>query len=305
MIIAFITNHKAFLPEIGAYSRFFSDNSITCEVVQKNDLGLIHRHVEWWMMGSDLTKPKEGIVKIHEYFSSSLPPWRDLKNRWKSFFNTQPDYRLFLNEYVRKAYSFHDHIPFGYRDMGVPGQWLAADPVMRHKEYDFVYAGDCSPVRRLDQLLNCFSTGPLRDKTLLLIGQEYGYLQAAYAGYHNIVFMGPLPHHTIDTYIARARYGINYVIDAEPFNQQTSVKLLEYAALNLPIVTTRYAWIEQFQQQYGGNFFYLAPDLSNFTWDAVFNFGYVSPQLKQWSWEQQIRQSGVLGFLESRFEVRF
>ena len=109
----------------------------------------------------------------------------------------------------------------------------------------------------------------------------------------------------MNSYIVKARYGINYVIDAEPFNQQASVRMLEYAALNLPIVTTRYAWIEQFQQQYGGNFFYLAPDLSNFTWEAVFNFGYVTPNLQQWGWEQQIRRSGVLEFLESKFEVKF
>ena len=306
MIIAFVHNHKAFLPEIDAYSRFFSGYNITCEIVNKNELGLVHRHVEWWMMGADLTKPKEGIYKIHEYYSSSLPPWRWWKNWWKSFFSAQPDFRLFLNEYVRKAFNFHDHIPFGYRDMGVPEQWLQTDLLLQERDYDFVYTGDLSPVRRPEGLLNCFSTGALKDKTLLLIGQDYEHLQTVYAGYENIVFMGPVPHNTMDYYIIKARFGINYTIDAEPFNEQTSVKLLEFAALGLPIITTKYAWVERFQQQYGGNFFYLEPDCSNFTWEPVNNFSYVKPDMESLTWDQQIRRSGVLEFLESKFpELKF
>lgn len=306
MIIAFVHNNKAFLPEIDAYTRFFSGYNITCEIVNDNDLGLMHRHVEWWMMGTDLTKPKEGIFKIHEYCSSSVPPWRWWKNWWKSFFNTQPDFRLFLNEYVRKAFNFHDHIPFGYRDMGVPEYWLLTDPFLHEREYDFVYTGDLSPVRMPEPLLNCFSTGAMKDRTLLLIGKDYEDLQNAYSGYENIVFMGPLPHISMDTYILKARFGVNYVIDKEPFSKQSSVRLLEYAALGLPIITTQYDWVEQFQQQYSGNFFFLKPDLSNFTWEEVNNHAYSKPDIESFTWEQQIRRSGVLEFLESKFpELKF
>jgi glycosyltransferase involved in cell wall biosynthesis len=301
MIIAFVHNNKAFLPEIDAYMRFFSGYNITCEVVNTNDLGLMHRHVEWWMMGTDLTKPKEGIFKIHEYCSSSVPPWRWWKNWWKSFFNAQPDFRLFLNEYVRKAFNFHDTIPFGYRDMGVPEHWLLTDPFLHEREYDFVYTGDLSPVRMPENLLNCFSTGAMKDKTLLLIGKDYEDLQNAYGEYQNIVFMGPLPYSSMDSYILKARFGINYMIDKEPFNRQTSTKLLEYAALGLPIITTRYAWAEEFQQQYGGNFFYMEADCSNFTWEAVSEFPFSKPDVEGLTWENQIRNSGVLAFLEAKF----
>ncbi|MBO9201366.1 MULTISPECIES: glycosyltransferase family protein [Niastella] len=301
MTIAFVHNNKAFLPELDAYSRFFSGYHITCEVVDKNELGLMHRHIEWWIMGADLTKPKEGIFKIHEYCSSSVPPWRWWKNWWKSFFSAQPDFRLFLNEYVRKTINFHDKIPFGYRDMGVPEHWLLADPFLHEREYDFVYTGDMSPVREPELLLNCFSMGALKDKTLLLISQDYEQLQTVYGEYENIVFMGPLPYNSMETYILKARFGINYVPDKEPFNQQTSVRLLEYAALGLPIITTRYAWVERFQQQYGGNLFYLDPGFANFTWEQVNNFSYSKPTVESFTWEQRIRQSGVLEFLTSKF----
>jgi glycosyltransferase involved in cell wall biosynthesis len=306
MIIAFVHNNKAFLPELDAYSRFFSGYNITCEIVDKNELGLLHRHVEWWIMGVDLSKPKEGIYKIHEYSSSSLPPWRRWKNWWKSFFSSQPDFRLFLNEYVKKAISLHDHIPFGYREMGIPEQWLQADPFLHEREFDFVYTGDLSPVRQPEVLLNCFSTGAMKDKTLLVISRNYEQLQANYANYENIAFMGPLPYSSMDAHILKARFGINYVPDKEPFNRQTAVRLLEYAALGLPIITSRYAWVENFQQKHGGNFFYLEPDLSNFTWEQINNLAYSKPDVEGFTWEQQIRRSGVLEFLELKFpELKF
>jgi glycosyltransferase involved in cell wall biosynthesis len=300
MIIAFVHNNKAFLPEMDAYSRFFARHEVQCEVVSKNELGLVHRHIEWWMMGTDLSKPKEGIYKIHEYCSSSVPPWRRWKNKWKSFFNAQPDFRLFLNEYVRKAFDFHDRIPFGYRNMGVPGQWLTAE-FSGEKEYDFVYTGDLSPIRHPERLLNCFSTGALKAHSLLVISTGYEALQALYHDFHNIVFMGPLPYNSMDSYIQKARFGINYMIDIEPFSRQTSTKLLEYAALGLAVVSTRYKWVEQFQQHYGGDFFFLEPDLSNFTWENVNSFVYKQPDLTNWTWERQIRTSGVLEFLQSKF----
>jgi glycosyltransferase involved in cell wall biosynthesis len=306
MTIAFVHNNKAFLPEIDAYSRFFSGYHITCESVNKNEVARVHRDVEWWMMGTDFTKLKEGIFKIHEYCSSSMPPWRWWKNRGKSFFNAQPDFRLFLNEYVRKAFYFHDRIPFGYRDMGVPEQWLQADPFLYEREYDFVYTGDISPVREPELLLNCFSTGAMKNRTLLLIAKDYEHLQAAYAGFENIVFTGPFPYNKMDSNILKARFGINYMINKEPFNHQTSTKLLEYAALGLPVITTKYAWVEKFQQQYGGNFFYLEPDLSNFSWEQVHNFPFSKPDLQALTWENRIRNSGVLEFLASKFpEIRF
>jgi glycosyltransferase involved in cell wall biosynthesis len=283
-----------------AYSRFFSAYDVQCEVVSKNDLGLVHRHVEWWMMGTDLSKPKEGIFKIHEYCSSSIPPWRKWKNQWKSFFNAQPDFRLFLNEYVRKAFNFHDTIPFGYRNMGVPEQWLL-EPKTVEKEYDFVYTGDLSTIRQPEKLLNCFSTGALKDRSLLIISKDYEELQAAYQSYRNIVFMGPLPSHGMDSYIQKARFGINYVINLEPFSRQTSTKFLEYAALGLPVVTTRYHWIENFQQHYGGDYFFLEPDLSNFAWENLISFSYKQPDLSHWTWDWQIRSSGVLQFLQLKF----
>ena len=301
MIIAIVHENKAFLPEAGIYCSFFEKYNIECVVVNKDELGLVHRHVEWRFMGSDLSKPKEGILKIHEFCSASTPPWNGLKNWSKSFFNTQPDFRLFLNEYVKKAFSFHDRIPFGYRDMGVPKEWLSATAPATEKEFDFIYIGDCSPFREPEKMLNCFSAGPLKERSLLVVGNNYQSLKSIYGPYRNITFIDPVPYTEIPGYIHKARFGLNFIADKEPINRQTSTKLLDYAACNIPVVSTDYNWIRNFQQQYGGKYFFLQPGLDNFTWENVTGFDYAAPDLSNWTWEKQIRGSGVLEFLQLKF----
>ncbi|MBC7849010.1 MAG: glycosyltransferase [Chitinophagaceae bacterium] len=302
MTIAFVHNNKAFLPETEAYCRFFSALGFHCEVVNKDNVGLLHRNVEWRLMGTDLSKPKEGIIKIHEYSSSSVPPARVWKNLTKAFFNAQPDYRLFLNEYVRKSFSFYDKIPFGYRDMGVPAEWLDLPHASSEKIYDFVYLGDMSPVREPERLLNCFSTGIMKEHSLLLIGKNYAQLQSIYQAYPNIHFIGPIAQVLTPTWLRKARYGINFIVDKQPINKQTSTKMLEYIACGLPVISTKYHWVESFQKNNGGSYFWLDQDLSNFNWQQITNFQYQSPDLSAWTWEEQIRKSGVVEFLEKMIE---
>ena len=90
MTIAFVHNNKAFLPGLYGYRQFFSRYNIQCEVVTADELRTLHRNVEWYFLGSDFSKPREGIYKIHEYPSASLPPFRNWKDWVKSFINTQP-----------------------------------------------------------------------------------------------------------------------------------------------------------------------------------------------------------------------
>jgi hypothetical protein len=82
---------------------------------------------------------------------------------------------------------------------------------------------------------------------------------------------------------------------------QTSAKFIDYAACQMPIVTSDYAWVRHFQNNYGGSFFYLQPDLKNFTWENVNGFSYAPPDLSSWTYEKQLINSGVLGFLASKF----
>jgi glycosyltransferase involved in cell wall biosynthesis len=300
MTIAFVQTNKAFLPAITGYSNFFSKYNIRCEVVTKDDLRLTHCQVEWFFMGLDLTKPREGICKIHEYISPSVPPMGRWKDFYKRIFNAQPDLRIFKNKAVKDRFNFKDHTPFCYQDIGIPEEWLNndADP---QKEFDFIYVGDLSARRRPEVLIDCFTRPPMQQYTLLLLGSQYEWLQEKYKDHPNVLFKGPVAKEQVKEHIQKAKFGINYIPDVAPFNELTSTKLLEYVACGLPVVTTDYAWIRQFQQQYGGNYFYLQPDFGNFTWEQVINFEYTPPDLTEWTWEKQIRKSGVLEFLQAKF----
>ncbi|MFM9908834.1 MAG: hypothetical protein ACKVOW_05785 [Chitinophagaceae bacterium] len=304
MTIAFIHNNKAFLPGLYGYRQFFNKYGIQCEVVTPDELGTVHRQVEWYFLGSDISKPKEGIYKIHEYPSASLPPFRKWKDWMKSFINTQPDYRVFQNEFVRNSLNFHDSVPFGYRELGIPEEWLSGAPSLV-KEYDFIYIGDVSASRKIKDIFNLFTT-ELRDHSLLILSHRYEELKQQYIQSNNIIFKGPVQKDQVREFLLKSKFAINYIPDSVPFNKQTSTKLLEYITCKVPVISTRYRWMDDFEKQQGGGYFYLEKDLSNFTWERVNNFKYSFPVLSEWTWEKQIRKSGVLEFLLATFpELKF
>ncbi|WEK35425.1 MAG: hypothetical protein P0Y53_23275 [Candidatus Pseudobacter hemicellulosilyticus] len=124
MTIGFVHPHKAFLPEIEAYTRFFESCGIRCAVLKKDGLDKWRPAVEWWFMGMDRHPRRPGVIRIHEYASASLPPWRRLKDQVKTLVSYRPDYRLFLNAYVRDQFGFTDGVPYGLRDMGIAGEFF-------------------------------------------------------------------------------------------------------------------------------------------------------------------------------------
>jgi hypothetical protein len=213
--------------------------------------------------------------------------------------NTEPDYRLFPNSFVHKSLPFKDNIPFGFRDVGVDVPYRPA-PEDSNKKFDFIYVGEMRS-RRLHGLIKCFTVGAFSTKTILFLSKDYDRLSESLKQYTNIQFKGPVNRDEVGKYIRMSRFGINHIPDIEPFNQQTSTKFLEYAANKIPVVTTKYKWIENFQTKYGGNYFYLNDDLSNFTWEAVNQHQYAFPDLSEWTWDYQIRKSGVLELITSRF----
>lgn len=300
MRIVFIHPHKSFLPEIQAYRNFFSGYGIETVICRPDEYSEINADVEWHFLGMHTTNSKKKPVIIHEYASASLPPFRKEKDFLKRWTNTKPDYRLFLNEYVKKQLGFKDNVPFGFREMGIADSFFSTDKEIT-KSHDFIYTGSVTANRQIEKLLTLFTNSHLKKHSLLILSSNYENLMDRFSSSENITFLGPVEHGKVSEYVSKSRFAINYMPDKEPFNHQTPVKLLEYIALKIPVISSRYAWVEEFSQSYGGNFFYLDNEDSNLTWENVTRHQFSFPDVEEWRWERQIRKSGVLEFLQSRF----
>jgi glycosyltransferase involved in cell wall biosynthesis len=299
MQIGFIRPGKAFLPEIEAYTDFFTSIGFEVSILDSDKEEKNPTPIEWHFMGTHFHRNNKEAIIIHEYPSSSTPPFAHIKNLAKKAKNCKPDFRIFLNEYVRDQFAFQDTIPHGFRDMGIPEYFLKTNTSFK-KEFDFIYTGDISTNRNLYKLFECFAYGSLSQHSLLILSRDYNQLLDKYAPFPNIRFEGPVKHSEVPEYLQKSRFAVNFIPFTEPFSHQTSTKFLEYASLQIPIITTRYKWIEEFQLKYGGSYFYLDRNLENFTWENVSNYDYSFPELSDWRWKNQIERSGVLEFIHSK-----
>lgn len=302
MTIAFVNQGNALLPEIDAYMSFFSSYpKIETYKICAGEPEPRHTDVEWIFMGTQY-KRTPGAVTIHEYASASTSPFKTLKNFLKKTLNTKPDFRIFFSDYVYKKFSFSDGVPYGFR-----GHGILIEPVKTEQEplYDFIYVGTTHKSRNLDKLFDSFRSGAMQERSLLVVSHDYFGMLPKFKHCRNIFFKGPVPYIHIYSYIKQARYGINYIPDKPPYNHQISSKLIDYSACKIPVVTTDYEWVRNFQSSYGGKFFFIEENLSNFTWDNVRNFEYKDATVSTLSWESQITSSGIISFLSNKFPDAF
>lgn len=295
MRIAFIHNGKAYLPGIAVYMRHFISLGFSCERVHQKTFNPHDYDIHWYFMGINTRKAPNDKLVIHEYASASVPPFARWKNALKSRLSIKPSLRIFLNGYVQEQFSFHDKVPFLYRDIGIEPATSA--PCTAEKIADFIYAGTVTRDMKMEKLLDVFARGALRSKTLLLLGSRNPSLEQEYGSFVNILFHEPVKAEDVPAFLQRVSYGINYKPNCCPYAGQTSTKFLEYLNCRLPVITTDSRWIQNFINTYGGKYFILKPDLSNLTWEAVEAFNFSTPSLEEWTWAKQLSKSGITELL--------
>jgi hypothetical protein len=114
MKIAFIHNHKAFLPELHAYGEFFQKQNIQTCLAKYGEEASSGADVYWYFMGFYPKSKYKNKIIIHEYASASVPPYRHWKDFLKRTLHPKPDFRIFLDEYVQSQIRISDEIPFGF-----------------------------------------------------------------------------------------------------------------------------------------------------------------------------------------------
>lgn len=295
MKIALIHKGQAYKPEIIAYQEYLQAAGYTVDVLKTTTPKLLDAYaIEWHFTGLDSLPKVPQRFKIHEYTSLSVPPFAKVKNQIKKRWNTKPDLRIFQNEQVRLRFGFRDRIPYIYRGPGI-GKHFFSTPSNSKKEYDFVYLGAMDAIRRIDFFLQGIVPN-LSNRTLLLIGDAPNQLQAKFK-HKQVHFTGKIAYADIPYYLSKARFGLNLMPDIYPFNIQPSLKLLEYSARGLNIITSDYKWIRGFEQKHKARFYKLDSILSNFSIPQIEKFDYKTPALLNYSWEAALEQSNLLALL--------
>jgi glycosyltransferase involved in cell wall biosynthesis len=151
-------------------------------------------------------------------------------------------------------------------------------------EFDLVYLGEMNRLLPfVPQLQSIHEAG----RTLLLVGDVPDALHAQLPA--SVTCTGRVPHADVPHQLRRARFGLNLVSNIEPYNQQTSTKLLEYCAVGLPVVSNDYAWVRYFAAHYQGNFHLLRDDPSSWQYsfgEALEAYPYVVPDVRELAWHK-------------------
>lgn len=280
---------RSYLPEVSAYRSYLADKPgfVTMDTMEDPQSNPDTFDVVWKFVGVDLATHQNCVV--HEYNSLSTGRLAQLKNTIKRKLNSRPDMRVFLNQTVKREFSFRDGIPCATRDMGVAEAFYAT---RAQHEYDLVYAGSITADRGVAAALESICDR-LTDLRLLVVGDVPVDVRERYSRKGNIDFIGRVPYSDVPEQMARARAGLNIIPDRYPFNLQASTKLLEYCALNMNIVSTRYGWVEQFSNARNAEFLWVKPDLSDLTAKRLNEFQFITPDVSDLEWNRVIDASGV------------
>ncbi len=293
--IGLIFKGTAYAPEIKAYSAFFNNRGHSFRILKSSE-DLTDEDIEWHFLGTDFSTKQKGRVKIHEYASLSIPPFAKSKNLFKKLINSKPDLRVFNNRFIETSFSFKDNTNFVIRKAGIGSHFFNKQNI--EKTFDYVYIGAMDSTREIDKIIQHFILN-FPNNTLLLIGKASNTIQKKFRNQPNLHFSGKIEYEEVPAWLQKARYGINYIPPIYPYRFQASLKLLEYCASELPIITTSYRWVNHFERQRNACFFYLKPDLSNFKPHLIESFDYKIPLVEDFTWENMINQSGLLEFIEN------
>lgn len=298
MLIHFIRNGPAYLPELDAYQVFLSHKGHEVRVHDTSDTVPDDARVVWWMCGGVSrreTRRLRRAVHVHEYASASVPPHAQLKDWVKRLTHPKPDFAIYQNTWVHDQLHFYD-VPYALRDMGIADAFLAsAQSSWPAPEFDLVYLGEMGRLLPFMPLLQAIHDAQRR---LLLVGDVPAHIQALLPS--SVRETGRVPHDEVPHHLRRARLGLNLVSNARPYNQQTSTKLIEYCAAGLPVVSNDYAWVRDFAKRYQGSFHLLsdAPDSWRLSFgDALDAYPYVVPDVSELKWSRVLAQLPVWNFL--------
>ncbi len=232
--------NRAPYPEISSYKEFFGQWwSVSDGPAAAIPASIpVDRLILWHMMGM-YRQRRSSRLTIHDYRSRSIGQLYWLKDYVKKALNARPDLRIFLADSVKSGYGFRDRVPECFVAMGVPSFAFDLSWNPDRTSYDFGYVGMISRDRQFDLLLRRFLDAYVGSRSFLLIGPTDASILDEFGAEAGLHFTGKQPHREALEQVLQARCGVCYIPDKMPFSQQVPTKLLEYAAIGMPILANR------------------------------------------------------------------
>jgi len=302
--IFFVHINKAHLPEVEAYSSFFSSYGydkieILYSDLLKIDKKILKDNILWYFMGFYPFKLEASLV-IHDYRSLSVGNFAKFKNFIKKLFNHKPDIRIFLNSSVKKEFNFCDNVPSLEIDMGIPESIKKYVNLEIEKEYDFIYVGVINYDRKINKMIEGFLESYGNKKKILLAGMYEPKIKEEFSHYNNVIFYGRVEQEKVFELIKKSQYSICTIPNKYPYNLQTPTKLLEYLALKSKVIANKNPMIinvlkktNNLEKVYLMNNEYDFPSFQelSFLQETCLN-------IEEYLWEGILKKSGILECLD-------
>ena len=219
---------------------------------------------------------RKHIKYLHDYNSLSAPPFENVKNLFKKQFNFIPNVRFFNSYYVKQELNFDDNVKSYIRSAGIDEFFFETS--IKKKEYDIIYSGSNRPGLK-EELKKFLDLG----FSILVLGKFDASFKNYFIDYKKKIEIFYISNrHELPRYYQKCEYGLNYIPDIKPFNLQNSLKLIEYCASDLKILSTNNYFAKQFELKSKGKFFYTNQLLRK---SAVETFEFNTPCVKHLSWK--------------------
>lgn len=299
--IALVHPGRAILPEIDVYARYFHAKGWQMDTYTNLEFSPSKAYsVTWYMMGTALPFRSKSPVTIHEYISTSIPPFRTLKNLFKRYATPMAQGRVFADSSIAHILGYQIDANTRFRPPGVSAAFFTPRIRKEQPTFDFVYTGAMDTIRNIQQPLLQLMKG-VPDCRILLVGDPPPQLWNTLRKYPQLTFTGKVAYRDIPELLAQAEYGLNLIPDIAPLNQQPSLKLLEYCAAGMKIITTDVPWARAFAQRRGGTFYFLSPDRP-ISRNALTYFPFKTPNVQDLCWETIMERAALDFWLEHLLE---
>lgn len=131
---------------------------------------------------------------------------------------------------------------------------------------------------------------------LIVIGKFSEKFQNKFKSYKNIFFLGYKTQDQIVEILKVSKYGFNYIPDTYPWHSQASLKLLEYLAANLKIISNKTKFVLEFEKKFNSKFNYIE-DINNV--NDIINYNYKNGCINSLEWNNIFQQCNFINTIDS------